>query len=683
MVRKQQYEKAVEVFDEIIANYKEANYIRIGSIGLKVRYLRAKCNIALLKIREAKDELCQLKNSLIAVEKRGNESIDERLLDLRIEIDLGYCHIQRNEYTEAIDIYIKIYFKDGDLKINENVKNQIKPATYIMGLNNFLRCLILSEDTNKNKINIIFNEIKNVNLDVWKSDRETNYLEGLYCLKFEEEPKCNIINPDENESHLMAHKYFKIACGFKDGFIYDHQNLMDNSYKFVSNGEDKAKIKNDVERISAYIINLCELYWLSDNFKKYNTLIQRFIFGLPSACKLSLKAATALANWILEKDMDEDKKNQLLRSFSYIGIYEERGARAFNELKYNPRFRAFAAYNRGKLLAHLLKVYQPVKEIKETCCLSDPEDLVHYTKMSTLKILLDDKKKSLMRMNNCGYMNDIFEGSYFINIIKKIYLKSKGSKEKNNYKEFIGRYFPQIKRETDNMLPIGSNVYLMSLSKNKDSFPMWYIYSEKENGCNIEFPSNYFDIFGKLTENEKLKLYLMSNYKDTDYPVYEMVYCDPNKEDDLGKLKTQFENIVEQWDELDTFIQDTLLKNGEYLPNHPENVIYEFVADRMNEIRFLFKDGNYKYENEIRVVYTAKRNINGKTKEEQEEKTDNTTTHPRVYVNLNRRLENINVRLGSKISDHSVDKYVTWLMHTGRVKKVNLSIRNRYTNEVE
>lgn len=64
-------------------------------------------------------------------------------------------------------------------------------------------------------------------------------------------------------------------------------------------------------------------------------------------------------------------------------------------------------------------------------------------------------------------------------------------------------------------------------------------------------------------------------------------------------------------------------------------------------------------------------------------KTDNTTTHPRVYVNLNRRLENINVRLGSKISDHSVDKYVTWLMHTGRVKKVNLSIRNRYTNEVE
>ena len=57
------------------------------------------------------------------------------------------------------------------------------------------------------------------------------------------------------------------------------------------------------------------------------------------------------------------------------------------------------------------------------------------------------------------------------------------------------------------MLPIGSNVYLMSLSKNKDSFPMWYIYSEKETGCNIEFPSNYFDIFGKLTENEKLKLY--------------------------------------------------------------------------------------------------------------------------------------------------------------------------------
>lgn len=709
LVRQKRYKEAVETFNEIINNHKEANYIRMGTIGLKARYLRAKCYIALLQFREAKKELSYLKDTL-SIALNGQESDGEtNQLDLRIEIDLGYCHIQRSEYEKAINIYENIYMheeKDTNDYFKEEVVDQLKPSSYIMGLNNFACCLILGKRNEYSTVNAVFEQIKKYS-DKNEEDRETNYLKGLYCLKFGMDPDCyndedkskgvQINMPKKNtyETCLLAHKYFKIACGFDQGFIYGHYlNHSSNNQYIVSNHNlgDKASAKNDVARVSAYIINLCNLYYFCDekeNEKKgYRSSIQRFILGLPSACKLSLKAATALANWILEykeksKNTSKEKElcNQLLRSFSYIGIYEERGARAFNELKYNAKFRSFSAYDRGEFLAYLLKLYKPIKEIKEECCLKEEQCLVHYTKMGTLKILLDKEKKSPMRINNCGYMNDIFEGTVFINSIKTIYIEKinkgeNGSATNKNlsiYKQFISKYFPQTQRQSDNMIPIGSNIYIMSLSDNKDSFPMWSIYSENESGCNIEFPVDFFDVLGKLTEDETLKPYLMSNYKDTDYPVYKVQYLKDNQDNSLKNNKS-FTDMIDEWEKLDEYITNNWGNKTEI------NVIYEFIADRLNEIRFLFKDSNYEYENEYRIVYTAKQYMD---KQKQEESIDNSTVHPRVYVNLNRRIENINVRLGSKISDHSVDKYVTWLMHTGRVTKVNLSERNRYTNEVK
>lgn len=58
-------------------------------------------------------------------------------------------------------------------------------------------------------------------------------------------------------------------------------------------------------------------------------------------------------------------------------------------------------------------------------------------------------------------------------------------------------------------------------------------------------------------------------------------------------------------------------------------------------------------------------------------KTDRKMETPRVYVDVDRELTGLTVRLGSKIDSATVDQIVTWLSHTGRVEKVELSQRNR------
>ena len=98
--------------------------------------------------------------------------------------------------------------------------------------------------------------------------------------------------------------------------------------------------------------------------------------------------------------MDEKKytkaerlQNQLYRSFSYIRIYEERGAGVFNTLRDNGKFRFFTAAQRGKFCALLLAMYKPIKALKEECCFNMEDKkrtshLVHYTNMETLKKIL-------------------------------------------------------------------------------------------------------------------------------------------------------------------------------------------------------------------------------------------------------------------------------------------------------
>lgn len=232
---------------------------------------------------------------------------------------------------------------------------------------------------------------------------------------------------------------------------------------------------------------------------------------------------------------------------------------------------------------------------------------------------------------------------------------------------------------------------------------MWYGYSEKESGCNIEFGKNFFDINGIPYLPKVLRDYTLSKYTDKDYPLYivqyigsqfETLYKDYKKNDKYrGEEDFEFfhthghlqscgteairyndlfrilQQIKKRWKELDDYLEEDRFKNA---VGESKDVIRAFAADRINEIRFLFKDADYEYEGEVRVIYTD-------SAEHAAVKTNMESEVPRVYVDIERNLENLTIRLASRIEDATVDKYVTWLKHTKRVEKVRLAKQNRYT----
>lgn len=769
LLRSKNYSEAITVLEKLVSpDNKETQYIRHGTIGLKARYLLANCYMSLTMFAKAEKILKELLDTLtIAQENKEQNSNGE--IDVRIEVDLGYCYMQRGEYSEAIKIYRRLYVDDKKDKTKYCFrKPKTTPERINMGLNNYAACCIFAlndKQTSHNKSNkgsddkFLKEDIKNKvetarkifffmeqNRAIKDLDPETSLLKGYYTLCVGKIPDnqtisdsqveiCSKITDPEHRYNKMqatihAHKFFQEACRFDNAFAPQY-NLLDENEE-----GNKARYRNEVERISCYIINLIKLYHIySENKAQLNNCntinnsemisvgklkiteqqlryltgsklqLERFLLSFPTTYKISLKAAIALAEWLLEYEKHyptEGLTDRLYRSFSHVTIYEERGAQVFNSLKDNKKFRLFTAVKRGKLLALLLAMYKPIKAIKEECCfnLKDKQsnpNLVHYTKIENLKKILSDEQdgekiKPHFRIDNCGYMNDVFEG---ITFLKSIALVSKEIEKMEDHKhsDFVQKYFPQLSRSHEDMLPSGSNVYIGSLSVKKDSFSMWTIYAENETGCNITFGDDFFDINGDPCYPKALREYMLSKYSDKDYPLYIVQYIgskfeekykehDKTKDNDFEITDAQehhqdcgtdailydhlfrfLEQIYRRWYQLESYLGD---KEGE-----KENVIRAFAADRINEIRFLFKDADYEFEGEVRIIYTA-------ATEDAIADIDTNTDVPCVYFNIDRELRNLTVQLGSRIEDATVNKYVTWLKQTKRVKKVELSRRNRY-----
>ena len=756
--RKEEYQKAIDILEELIApENKFTQYIRLGTIGLKARYTLANCYMSLAKFSKAEVILKALHDSLEVARKsrEGQQGGFDADKEPRVEIDLAYCYMQRGAYKDASAIYDELYKKDKNT-FDFDLK-KVKRERCIMGLNNYAACSIFSinektnifveESNEESKSNIINNEeltsIKDkietarrifdymdVAYDPDRDDPETNLLKGYYTLCVGIKPqkseidsnqveKCRNITTcteDRDKAIIMAHDYFRKACRFETGF----------TERYVLRREDmtrnEARCRNEVERVSAYIINLIKIYYLQEKHVYTNVdfdsispqqNLQRLILGFPTNYEISLKAAISLAEWLLTyetkyKKEKEELIKQMFRSFSYVTIYEERGARVFNLLRNNGNFRFFTADDRGKFLALLLTMYKPIKAIKEECCfnLKDKETiphLVHYTSIDNLKKIFDNSSATCFRINNCGYMNDVFEGNTLLNCIKLV-AQEGGEDVPLEYYEFIKKYFPQIDRSHEDMLPSGSDVYIGSLSVKEDSFPLWSIYADKECGCNIEFGDGFFGINGTPYFPKALRDYMLSQYTDKDYPLYIVQYIgskytelynkyfashkleDVNLEIEDAEGHTQncgtraikyrhlfrlLQQIYNRWTELDKFLSDERFEGA---ISASKEVIHAFAADRINEIRFLFKDADYEFEGEVRIVYT----------DYTDHSIANTFTVPnvpRVYVDIDREIKEVSVRLGSRIEDATVDKYVTWLKHIKLVKNVDLSKRNRYTHQ--
>lgn len=269
-------------------------------------------------------------------------------------------------------------------------------------------------------------------------------------------------------------------------------------------------------------------------------------------------------------------------------------------------------------------------------------EICHYSKISTLKHIIKQKNNEVQpkfRISNIAYLNDPSEGNVLLQILKK----------KMNESSYNILFASIDENEKLEQIPF-NNVFIGSFTTAKNKLPMWTLYGDDSKGCCLVFDDYFFDDKNVLVEAKINEDKVSRNSQDL--TLYKVKYID------FDKMNKEETNDV---------ILDTIGKIANSI-NNLERVIsrYEsvrkWINDLLDMIRFLFKDFDYNYENEVRVIIHA---------EDAQIKLDDASTIPRLYVEIQKKLTYKEIILGSKI-DKPVE-IAPFLLHSGMVKKVTKS----------
>ena len=296
-------------------------------------------------------------------------------------------------------------------------------------------------------------------------------------------------------------------------------------------------------------------------------------------------------------------------------------------------------------LNQLIDIYRIVQEIKFKLGLKEEDNkklqFGHYTKGATLQVMLKQEeqkeKKHIFsvsgktRLYNASYMNDPEEGL----IIEKVLKSNKEGK--------ISSYF-----ENRNILD-PSSWFLMSFTIKTDDLAMWSQYGDNAQGVCIVLKEDNFSRFtsfndvswrketlllepenksevaisesssdfksppNKLENNESSnsidrdETQLKSEQKDNvskgsiDY-LYRIAYIkNIGKDFKLEKSELFDDDEINKLDESVNHLKQKLEENLDESDPFYKNAISECIE----EIRYLFKSVDYKYENELRILRYA------------------------------------------------------------------------------
>lgn len=212
--------------------------------------------------------------------------------------------------------------------------------------------------------------------------------------------------------------------------------------------------------------------------------------------------------------------------------------------------------------------------------LNENEHMAHYTNIqaihSMLRIPKDSaeyeeykKKYPVLRLYNTAYMNDPEEGLYLFDC--------------DDLKEIV----PYIEEERY------YRTYVASFTTHKkDDLTMWRLYGQDGKGIGIVLPQkDYKMVFPSIIDIFKESFH--SQFSDLDIDdknilLYEVSY-------DCTSIRLK---IAEKFNELKSLI----FKNGDSENSTLVNYLYSFFAKASDEIRYLYKNPQYKTEKEFRYL---------------------------------------------------------------------------------
>lgn len=684
---------AYAIFEKL---YEKYPFIHYGTIGLKAYYNMAACLMQEGKYQQAKGILDEILNTCP----------DDRLS----MIDKGWCLMQTNQYKAAKDLYLDVMnlpqnWVDSASKTLDTIgttpgsadktpdsadetpdpiinwKNNCSLSTYeqVKQLNNLGECYLRIGDIQK--ASILFQRVL---------DEESNNIEALnfkaQCLMQEGEQL------EKAEKYDDAAEKYNMAIAFLEDAILKRE-CVDPDRK-----ERLPLISHLIIAKAAYVqaVNKKNAPLLNREGQPAETLISKeyleyYLLYYPDA-SYSQKACCEFAEFLLDSDHsnsripDQEALNRY-RAFSRIHLWKkEEGCEKFSHFIKSPEFMSTGASKRGKILAWLFLIYRDVRKIKDACRYSPKaschEILIpaHYTSLNTLKKLAAEEN-AYLRLWNSVYMNDPNEGSCFLELLKAT---CNNLPEQENADAALSKYFPHLNNTKENLSPTNSNVYITSFCREKDDLQMWRLYGDDAKGCSLVFADDFFDIRSRIEGPLDL-----TEYSDHDYPLYEVQYIDEEKlmkdgeikiisgkktetssqisenrtlqmnETKAAQIKKHLESI---WKHI-TSLQNWMAEKKEEIKPNSAAAVTAFLADALNEIRFLFKYSYFEKEEELRLVQFS---YHPKFEHE-------AFPIPRMYINVEREIQLKEVMLGTKIKAQRKDEIVSWLYATGKVEKVTES----------
>ena len=266
-----------------------------------------------------------------------------------------------------------------------------------------------------------------------------------------------------------------------------------------------------------------------------------------------------------------------------------------------------------------------VKNIKCTLRYSEitgDNSFIHYTSLNTLKFLLykieDKNNYPRLRLSNARQMNDPNEGYTFLDLIgiEKIKLAE------TDYD--TSPFFFASMTQTGG----GQNL--------DDSLPMWKQYGDDAKGINLTYHSEYI----KSLIEEGIEIY--------------KVCYNPTKDSldsEIDSIESAFDNIKGNDDDRDKYFSSAL------------NLI--------DDIRYLFKEADYSYENEYRII----KSYEGKEEDIITSETSNSVI-PGLYAYIDTELKYSKIKLGPKCDDIDfVTQYIKYVDINIEVTKSQISYR--------
>lgn len=679
------FENSQDVLERL---YAKSHQLAKGTIGLKAYYNMADNLLRQNKHHEAKKYYERILDEFQKIDS-ADDAIDPKILDtwrdvltvppesdLLAEIARGWCLMNLGDYESAEKCYKSL------LESYKNMPDRIRTENQMRIKNNLAECLLYlaacpEKNTNRTMAMERLREAHTYLAEIClkePNNATTNRHLGYYHILM---AKKDVKSSEKELKEALDH--FKRAELYNIEDVYVHAGWVSAATQPLS-GRDK------------YEKEYCQHI---ENRLKYSSGVY------------SIKACAKLANYIVQlenlyqnnykknrknRKRDENNLKTMYRSLARIRLSEEEeGFGMFQRFKENELFRRLKAEKRGELLVGLFRLYEQIVMIKDICRfvpnVKGKEEWlpVHYTKIDTLKKLLPSDKNSVgkLRLWNTVYMNDTFEGESFIEMMKHAAKKNmypNGATDEANtidrrVIEKMKRYFPYLDKTTsseETLVPINENIYVTSFSREKNGIYMWIPYGDDAKGCTITFEEDFFDI-----RKTRDALTDVAAYSDRDYPLYEIQYLSEEDLSESNRHENKITNILHIMDKIWKILDDlenrlenigvlSTIQDKKENGQREKALVHGFIADCLNEVRFLVKSSEYSFEKEVRMLHYSY---------EPKLETENYDI-PRLYVDVDRDIHIKEIKLGPKISGFETNEIVSWLSKTGKVGYITKSGRH-------